>query len=239
MATSRKQALSWVLKELASHFERQGWRLSERPTSLLKMTQEPSPDVQHTLLMHEPFRPSDLPSPDVIGLACAVNVYFPELEALIDGALRRETPIKLSMRLALSQLVPAEHVFAGNVHLIRVGDDVQQAVHALESDFATYLEPERRRLCMSSVFEDDEYQPPKIDSWAWRLRRAAYYLRHMDAVSRQALFVELNQQAGTVLGVPAANDPAGPAVFFDMAAVQRSIALRGAQELRQFLVAVL
>ena len=164
-------------------------------------------------------------------------MYFAELEALIDGALRREPPTKLSMRLALSQLVPMEHVFAGNVHLIRIGGDVQQAVDAFERDFATYLEPERMQLRTSSVFEDDGYQP-RIDSWAWRLRRAAYYLRHMDAERRQALLVELNQQAGAVLGSPVANDPAGAAVFTDMAAVKRSIALRGAQELRQFLAVV-
>jgi len=238
MAISRKQALLWVLKELASHFERQGWHLFQKVTSSLMMTQEPGSGIQHILLVHAPFRPNDLPSPDVVGLSCAINVYFPELEKLIDEALHRDWSNRLSMRLPLSQLVPAEHLYAGNVHLIHVGADVQQAVQVFVSDFAAYLEPERRRLCMTSVFEEDGYQPRAVSPWSWRLRRAAYYARYMDAARRQALFAELNQQADAVLGMTASNDQTYSKIFTNIATLQRESILHGANELRRFLLAV-
>ena len=240
MRMSRKTSLSWVLRTLALHFELKGWSLAEKPTSLLKMTQAPSSDVLHTLLIHEPFRPSDLPAKDVIGLACAVNVYFPELEASIDQALDRQvaTGGKISTHLVLSQLVPAEHVFAGNVHLIFINNDVQRAVEPLESDFATYLEPARGRLSLSSVFQDEVYRPPKVDLWSWQLRRAAYYRCRMGTSEQRALFAELEKQALDLLGLPAANESAQVSLFADMATVQKSAALRGAEELRRFLAAV-
>jgi hypothetical protein len=54
---------------------------------MLKMMQNPAPDVEHTLLVCEPFRPANLPADDVVGLACDVLVYFPELETAVNTVL--------------------------------------------------------------------------------------------------------------------------------------------------------
>lgn len=47
------------------------------PGSMLKMMQNPAPDVEHTLLVCEPFRPANLPADDVLELACDLLAYFP------------------------------------------------------------------------------------------------------------------------------------------------------------------
>ena len=54
---------------------------------MLKMMQNPAPDVEHTLLVYEPFRPANLPADDVLALARDVLAYFPELESAINTAL--------------------------------------------------------------------------------------------------------------------------------------------------------
>jgi hypothetical protein len=238
---SRKSALTWVLNELASQFERRGWQLLERPKTSLDMLRKPRPDVEHTLLVHEPFLAEDLPSANVVGLTCAVNVFFPELEAFINQTLGRDAARvgKLSARLPLNQLVPQANLFAGNVHFISLDvDEFAKAAGRFVGDFDEFLEPVRQRLADSSVFLDEGFIPPKVDPWAWNLRRAAYYRLHCDATTWVRFSLWLGSQADRMLGQQPANDAVSPFFFADMNAVKRSAAMRGAEEVRQLINAL-
>lgn len=240
-SVSRKSALAWVLKELANQFEGRGWQLLERPRTSLDMRLEPQSDVEHTLLVHEPFLADDLPYENVVGITCAVNVFFPELEALINQTLGRDAAKvgKLSTRLVLNQLVPQAKLFAGNVHLIALDvDDVAKAVGQFVGDFDEFLEPVRQRLSDSKVFLDEGFVPPRVDPWVWNIRRAAYYRLHGDASTWKRFSIWLREQADRALGQKAEDDVVGPFYFTDMNAVQRSAAMRGADEARQFIRAL-
>jgi hypothetical protein len=233
---SRKASLLWVFRELASRFENAGWRLLEQPKTLLHMTSAPAKGIEHALLIHEPFRIEDLPSADHFGITCSVNVYFTQLEQVINTALRRDW--KVSVGLALSRLAPKEHLFASNAHLVTVvSEDVSQSVKPFLDDFDEYLEPVRRRLCERSVFADEGYMPPTVDPWAWSLRRAAYYHLYADAAKKEEYFSRLDAQAVVTLEK---NPQQGKRsfVFTDISALLSDTARRGAEECRQ-LIAVL
>jgi hypothetical protein len=232
---SRKASLLWVLRELASRFDNAGWRLLEQPKTLLHMISMPANGIEHALLIHEPFRIEDLPRADQLGIACTVNVYFSELEQVINTELGRDQEKigKMSVHLGLSRLVPTEHLFAGNVHLLTVvSDDVSRSVKPFLDDFEEYLEPVRRRLCELSVFADEGYMPPTVDPWAWSLRRVAYHHLFADAAAKEEYFSRLDAQAVATLDK---NPQQGTRsfVFTDISALLDDTARLGAEECRQ------
>lgn len=234
--TSRKVALRSALNELAPHFERAGWRLVDPPGSMLNMTRNPAPDVAHTLLVNEPFRPANLPADDVLGLACDVLVYFPELETAINSALGRDTTrqAKLSLSLALSRLAPGDHLYAGAVYLIALDPDLRSAVAPMIRDFETYLEPVRAKVSATSVFSEPN-SPPELSGWKWDLLRAAYCRLHADTSTWQELFAQFEARAEAVLATEKPDDPGRSFVFTDLRAVQRKQDLRGAEEMLRFI----
>lgn len=239
MAALRSTALSQALNALASHFKLTGWSVLERPKSRLKMRQSPATDVRHTLLIHEPFRPSDLPEGNVIGLGCAVVVYFPELEAAINSALNMEmqNSAEMSAHLALNQLAPSDHIYAGNVHLVSLGGNIRSDLELLINDYDVYLEPIRKKLSKTSIFEDVDYVPPQVDRWSWELRRAAFHRLHSERRHWEKLFANLEQQALALLS--AKKDGPVPFVFnSDPHAMQLAGALHGAETVRNFISAM-
>ena len=205
---------------------------------MLKMMQNPAPDAEHTLLVYEPFRPANLPADGVLGLACDVLVYFPELEVAINTALGRDTTQqpKLSLCLALSLVVPRDHVYAGAVYLITVDRDVRSAVAPLIQDFETYLEPLRAKVSATSVFSNPN-SPPEFSGWKWDLLRAAYCRLHADTSMWHELFAQFEARAEAVLATEKPDDPGRSFVFTDLRAVQRSRDLRGAEEMLRFIAA--
>jgi len=238
---NRKTHLLWTLKELATLFEQRGWQPVGRPKSLVEMVITVSAGVEHTLLIHEPFTPADLPNEDVIGLTCGVRIYFSELEAVINQAFGRDVNKvgKMSMSIHLCQLAPPDHCYAGNVHLINTtGNNVTQSLRQFVEDYDIYLEPVRLQLCSTSVFAEEECAVPKADFWGWNLRRAAYLHLHADSATKERYFAWLEGQVSAVLKNSNPQRMERPRVFSDLREVQADSVRRGAEEARQFMAAI-
>lgn len=197
-ATARKAGLIQTFDALGKMFGAEGWQFTVKPQRSLRMVRTPEAGIDHTLLISEVLAPGDLPNEDVVGLSCQVNVYFANLEKIINRALGNDENAmgKLSVVLPLSQLAPKEHFYAGNVHLISVSArDITAECHLLREDFARWLEPVRKCLENQTVFDDANYSPPYVAPLSWELRRLAYYyLRKSD----HALNKHITQLEGRV-----------------------------------------
>lgn len=197
-AAARKAGLVQTLDALAKMFVAEGWQFTAKPQRSLRMVRTPEANVDHTLLISEVLSPGDLPSEDAVGLSCQVNVYFADLEKLINRALGNDENAmgKLSVVLPLSQLAPKEHFYAGNVHLISLDNqDIVAECHLLRSDFARWLEPVRKRLENQTVFDDEAFSPPYVAPLSWELRRLAYFFLQS---SDQALHRHIKHLEGRV-----------------------------------------
>jgi hypothetical protein len=200
------------------------------------MVSSPMENVEQALLISQPFRPQELPRQDAVGVSCTVNVYFAELEHLINGKLARNPAGmgRLSTTIRLSQLAPEEHLFARNVYVVPVAaGEFAGAVDQLLDDYDTYVEPVRQRLSHANVFEDD-YVPPKVDFWAWNLRRAAYFHVHATRERRDRLFDALEEGAEALRQGNTSAPVDRPFVFTSPSALQRDTSIRGAQDVLQF-----
>jgi hypothetical protein len=154
----KSTAHAWIWKELTSRFERCGWVLQQTAEGGLNIVSSPMENVEETLLISQPFRPQELPRQDAVGVSCTVNVYFAELEHLINGKLGRNPAGmgRVSTTIRLSQLAPEQHLFARNVYVVPVAaGEFTGAVDQLLDDYDTYVEPVRQRLSHANVFEDD------------------------------------------------------------------------------------
>jgi DNA-binding ferritin-like protein len=200
------------------------------------MVSSPTESAEQTLLISQPFRPQELPGQDVVGVSCAVNVYFAELEHLINAKLDRNPAGmgRVSTTIRLSQLAPEEHLFARNVYVLPVAaGEFPGAVDQLLDDYDTYVEPVRQRLSHANVFED-EYLPPKVDFWSWNLRRAAYFHVHATRERRNRLFDALEETAEALRQGNTSAAVDRPPVFSSPSALQRDTAVRGAQDVLRF-----
>ncbi|CAN7586477.1 hypothetical protein LJR084_004399 [Variovorax sp. LjRoot84] len=239
-STSRKTALAWALQHLADEFERRGWERQERPSSRLTMYQQPSEEVENKLIVHEPFGPTGLglPSPEMLGLACTVNVVFPSIEAAIDRVFGHgeESAGRLSFRLALSQLVGPERLHAGNVHLLSMQDG-SAAVSSVEflGDFDRVMEPVRQQLLDCTVFLDESFVPPTVDWWSWNLRRVAYLSEHADAATWRRCATRLESQAATLEAGEPANAETADGAFSSFSSLRTDAARHGAAQVLRFL----
>ena len=239
-STSRKAALTGAFRHLADEFERRGWALEERPSSRLTMHRHPSEDVQHKLIVHEPFGPTGLglPSPEMLGLACTVNVVFPSIEAAIDRAFGHEegTAGRLSFRLILSQLLGHERLHAGNVHLLSIHDgSVAASATEFLNDFDRVLEPVRLRLETSAVFLDEGFVPRAVDGWSWNLRRAAYLREHADDVTWHTYSAWLEGRAAKLEAESPANEESVDGAYSSLASLRTDAERRGAAQVLRFL----
>jgi len=205
------------------------------------MSMTPRPNIEHNLMVQEPFPPSDLPTEDVLGLTCMLIVRFTELEEIINRSLGRDTAKfgNLSFAFTLSQLAPEEHLFVSIVHLIdiRTGS-VSEALKPFIEDYDFYLEPIRLRLEDISILSEDNYVPATVDPWSWRMRRAAYYYCYGDHESKGRYLDWLEKQVDTALQDQGHALEAPPFVSSDIKAFQQSGIRRMLEETRRLIVAL-
>lgn len=225
--------------ELASHFAADGWDLEGRPKSTLNMVRLPSAGVEHRLLIYEPFRAKDLPSPGMMGIGCVVNTHFQDVEQVINEVMGHDSARvgKFFLALNLGQLVPEHHVLARTAHLVTPDAASDGGVSCFLGDFKSYLEPHRRRLESVRVFEDKDYVPPGISPWTWKVRQAAY-ARMALSIKDGAVFLDrLEGEADRALkpvgGVRASDET----VFNSGEELRADLLRRGATELREFIAA--
>lgn len=237
-ADDRRGQLRDILSEIASHFAGVGWRIERSPSSMLCMRQEPACDVEHTLLVSEPFRPEKLPSIGLLGLTCDVNVYFPKLEKLINAALQLD-PLeqgKVSLRLSLGRLTPIDRLYAGAVHLVSLDEEIHSAIAPLINDYNSFLEPLRIVCSTTAMFLQDE-PPPELRGLRWELLRATYCRIHSATPVWLELFARLQKRAEAIMATEKPNDPGRAFVFTDLRVAQRGVELRAAETMLKFITA--
>jgi hypothetical protein len=240
MGISRKQALSQVLKNAAAEFEHRDWRIEKPLKVRLKATKSPSKDAEHTLLISEPMGPPHIPD-NFVGLACFVNVYFVELEAIINRAMGNEDASigKVSLSLDLARVVREDHLYLGSVHLLSIeGDDAVRSLDCFLADYDHYLEPARQQLVDLRALENDEYVPPGVSVWSWFSRRAAYYYRYADATTKRTYFDEFASEATRFLADLGEPNDKESRISTDIHAIMMSSARREAQELLKLIDAL-
>ena len=171
---NREAAIRRVLMRLAAYFADRGWKASDGPRTMLVMRRNPQADIEHKLMFDEPMSPELLPSKQVLGLSCSVNLYFEELEQVFNSVFgyNPDTFGKVSASIALCQVMPKEACHLG-VHLVTVGSE--DSLKRLMRDYAEHLEPLVQRLDDLSIFDQEDYVPPAVSPWSWNMRRAAYY----------------------------------------------------------------
>jgi hypothetical protein len=201
-----------VFMRLANYFADRGWKVSDGPKTMLVMRRDPQTGIEHKLMVDEPVSPDMLPSKQQLGLSCSVNFYFEELERVLNSVFGYdpETYGKVSASISLCQVLPKEACHLG-VYLVTVGSE--DSSKRLVRDYAEHLEPVVRRLEHLSVFDQQDYVPPAVSSWAWNMRRAAYYRLTKSRDFSMKYFQALEREADETLNV-IGNPPAQKELVF-------------------------
>lgn len=199
---SRDAVIRRVLIRLRDHFTGHGWSPSKGPATMLVMQGKAGPGVEHILLVSEPLSSDQLPSKEVLGLSCSVNVTFKDAESVVCSVFGYdpETYAGLSASLALCQVAPKGSCHLG-VHLI--SPESENSLRRLTDDYHAHLEPVLKQLESVSVFERDDYVPPGVSEWSWNIRRAAHYYVHKpkdEALKYAELLERTAHQAHAALG---------------------------------------
>lgn len=238
-ANSHRARLTRTLKRVADRFAQTGWQESKAPKSMLKMVMTPAASVTHTLLIDEPLTSDELPNEHALGLACGVNVYFEELERVINEALKRDVGRmgRLSASLYLCQLAPRGACYKHTVYMVAHGSD-EPSLEKFFDCYETYLEPLRLRLENVAVFADETYVPPKVSTWSWNMRRAAYYHLYGDSRTKQRFFSRLETEADALLRAAEEGKVERSFVFSDPHELMAESNRRGAEEVRQLIAAL-
>jgi len=232
---SNNAVLKEIFKELSKYFESCGWKLESLGKYSLSMCQAPRSDVKHSLMIFESPLISDLHSERVVGISCGVDVFFPEVEAVIKQIIHpiSEDMGDVSVRLNLNALTPPENLFAKSLHLIPYQDEAfSKALTQFIKDFDVYLEPIRYRMENSDIFLDEDYYPEKINHWTWDLRRLAYFFLHAKSFERDRLVKKMSKKLEVFLE----NVDDSKNVFFeDLDVLNKKKWARSALEVKKFI----
>jgi len=196
----RNKAIARIVSFIRKEFVAKGWNLLGKPGTDVYLIKNVSDCVVQKLVVYEPLKTSSLPQGAWAGFACEINVLYPELNQFVKDVCGESFP-PLTVRLALSEVLPPDQVFAQTVLLFNFDEKEASLIGAdFVRMYEKYLEPVRVRLSSYGVFLDEDYVPPGVIAWDWKLLRTVYYRLYSSKGDWMGYAKKLDAQANAVLG---------------------------------------
>ncbi|MDN6888408.1 hypothetical protein QMO14_33050 [Variovorax sp. CAN2819] len=167
-----------VASSIASMLPRERWHTHPSAKGTLRLrASDISENVEHSLVLTEPFSAVDEPGGPWLTLSCQFNICFPRVEKHIANALGWTAPSPLSAALRFVQMVPDSFLYAGGAFLVDLSSPTARQASELKFSelILEYMEPVRQLVSQEGCLGDPLFYPhDSVSPLSWELRRAPY-----------------------------------------------------------------
>lgn len=194
---SRKSLLRQLLRALAKRFVAQGWELVFDDVSFLELRKSSSSGALCAVQCSEPVSRRMLPSESVVGLACVLEVSYPDIERRLSLLLGEPPEARpFGFRFDLGRFLPPQEGVPPYVMVLPLTEgDIETTAQFVLEAFSCHFAPLAEKLNEISVLAEADYLPDSRMFWTWNTRRLLYLIGSEQNARCQALMSELKAEA--------------------------------------------